>query len=145
MATWQCVKNCGACCQLDPADRPDLADYLSPSQLSLYMSMVGDDGWCINYDKANRECRIYADRPVFCRVEPETFKQLYQVASADLNDFAIECCEQQISGVYGNRSLEMDRFYQAVGIESQVIDLTPDSFIPAENQLEDQSQDETID
>ncbi|MEO0521169.1 MAG: YkgJ family cysteine cluster protein, partial [Cyanobacteria bacterium P01_A01_bin.116] len=23
MATWQCVKNCGACCQLDPADRPD--------------------------------------------------------------------------------------------------------------------------
>ncbi len=142
MATWQCVKNCGACCQLDPADRPDLADYLSPSQLSLYMSMVGDDGWCINYDQTSRECRIYDDRPVFCRVEPETFERLYQVAPPDLSDFAIECCEQQISGVYGNRSPEMDRFYQAVGIESQVIDLTPDSWMTPDDEPDDEPNDE---
>jgi len=24
MTTWQCVKQCGACCHLDPAERPDL-------------------------------------------------------------------------------------------------------------------------
>ncbi|NJN49534.1 MAG: YkgJ family cysteine cluster protein, partial [Alkalinema sp. RL_2_19] len=24
MATWQCVKNCGACCNLNPAERPEL-------------------------------------------------------------------------------------------------------------------------
>lgn len=124
MATWQCVKNCGACCQLDPAERPDLSDYLSPAELSLYMSMVGDDGWCINYDKTQRNCRIYSDRPNFCRVQPDTFKQLYHVPTDELNDFAIECCEQQITGVYGNRSAEMDRFYDAVGITSQVIELT---------------------
>lgn len=127
MATWQCVKNCGACCQLDPADRPDLADYLSPTDLSLYLSMVGEDGWCVNYDKTKRECRIYDERPTFCRVEKETFEKLFHIPPSDLNDFAIECCEQQITGIYGNRSEEMDRFYAAVGIESKVIELTAES------------------
>lgn len=123
MATWQCVKNCGACCQLDPADRPHLEDYLSPEDLALYMSMVGEDGWCINYNKAKRNCQIYDDRPSFCRVRPDVFAQLYDIQPEDLNDFAIECCEQQIEGIYGNCSEEMDRFYQAVGIESQVIEI----------------------
>lgn len=124
MATWQCVKNCGACCQLDPKDRPDLEEYLSPENLTLYMSMVGEDGWCINYDKAERNCKIYSDRPSFCRVQPDTFAQLYGIQPEELNDFAIECCEQQITGLYGNRSEEMDRFYEAVGIESKVIEIT---------------------
>ena len=123
MATWQCVKNCGACCQLDPADRPDLADYLSPADLALYMSMVGEDGWCVNYSKADRNCQIYDDRPGFCRVQPDTFARLYDIQPKELNDFAIDCCEQQITGVYGNRSEEMDRFYEAVGIESHVIEI----------------------
>ena len=116
MATWQCVKNCGACCQLDPADRPALSDYLSESELALYMSMVGDDGWCIHYDKGDRKCSIYSERPTFCRVQPDIFQQLYGISPTDLNDFAIECCEQQISGIYGNRSEEMQRFYKAVDL-----------------------------
>ena len=124
MATWQCIKNCGACCQLDPADRPDLEDYLSAEDLALYLSMVGEDGWCINYNKAERTCQIYEERPGFCRVQPDTFAQLYDIKPADLNDFAIECCEQQITAIYGNRSEEMERFYQAVGIENMVIELT---------------------
>lgn len=123
MATWQCVTNCGACCQLEPADRPDLEDYLSPDELALYMSLVGEDGWCINYDKAKRNCRTYDERPNFCRVQPDIFQQLYDVAPADLNDFAIECCEQQISGIYGNNSPEMDRFYEAVGIDSIIVEI----------------------
>ena len=90
------------------------------------MSMVGEDGWCINYDKAERNCRIYDERPSFCRVQPDTFKQLYDIDPGEMNDFAIECCEQQITGIYGNRSDEMERFYEAVGIESVVIDLTPE-------------------
>ena len=119
MATWQCVKNCGACCQLDPADRPDLADYLTPDELAHYTSLVGDDGWCINYDKAKRECRIYSERPNFCRVQPDTFEQLYDIAPENLNDFAIECCQQQITGIYGSHSPEMAKFYAAVGIETK--------------------------
>lgn len=115
MATWQCVKQCGACCQLDPSDRPDLADYLSPENLLLYLSLVGEDGWCINFDALNRECRIYESRPSFCRVTAPTFEEMYGIAPADLNDFAIECCEQQIEGVYGDRSLELLKFQRAVG------------------------------
>ncbi|MUL37377.1 YkgJ family cysteine cluster protein [Gloeocapsopsis dulcis] len=113
MATWHCVKQCGACCNLDPADRPDIEDYLSPAELELYFSMVGENGWCINYDRVTRECRIYPDRPRFCRVEPAIFQEMYSIFPEELNDFAIECCQQQISGVYGDRSLEMLRFEQA--------------------------------
>lgn len=116
MATWHCVKQCGACCHLDPNERPDLDEYLMPSELDLYLSLVGEDGWCINYDHTNRECRIYADRPRFCRVEPEVFQELYGVEPEELNEFATDCCLQQIEGVYGHRSLEMLRFNREVGI-----------------------------
>lgn len=122
MATWQCVKQCGACCHLDDRDRPDLDEYLLPEELALYLSMVGADGWCVNYDRSARECRIYADRPRFCRVEAEVFGDMYGIEPEELNDFAIECCEQQITGVYGDRSLEMLRFESAVGIS---LDLLP--------------------
>lgn len=116
MATWRCVKQCGACCHLDPAERPDLDEYLSFEELQLYLSMVGQDGWCVNFDRDSRECRIYEDRPRFCRVLPDVFEDLYGVESPELNDFAIECCRQQIEGVYGDRSLEMIRFDREVGI-----------------------------
>jgi uncharacterized protein len=116
MSTWQCIKQCGACCNLDPADRPDLDDYLSPPELELYLSMVGEDGWCVNFDHTMRECRIYSDRPRFCRVESEVFQDMYGVEPEEVNDFAIDCCRQQIKGVYGDRSLEILRFDQAVGL-----------------------------
>lgn len=114
MATWTCVKQCGACCHLDPAERPDLETYLGPTDLAHYLSLVGADGWCLNYDQIRRECRIYADRPWFCRVEPASFNALYGVSAEALNDFAVDCCEQQIEAVYGDDSDEMARFWQAV-------------------------------
>ena len=116
MATWQCVKQCGACCQLDPTERPDLDTYLDPDELALYLSMVGDDGWCIHYDAQSRECSIYEDRPRFCRVQADVFEVLFGVTPDELNDFAIECCHEHIEGIYGDRSLEMLRFNHAVGI-----------------------------
>jgi uncharacterized protein len=115
MATWQCVKQCGACCHLDPAERPGLEDYLTPDEMEIYLSMVGDDGWCINYDGALRECRIYPNRPRFCRVEEDIFQDMYGIEPEELNDFAIDCCREQIEGVYGDRSLELLRFDRAVG------------------------------
>ncbi len=116
MATWHCVKNCGACCHLDPGDRPDLQDYLTPAELELYISLIGLDGWCINFDQTTRECRIYPDRPRFCRVEAEIFSDMYGIEAEELSDFAIECCQQQIEGVYGDKSLEMIRFNQEIGL-----------------------------
>lgn len=117
MATWQCVKQCGACCHLDPSDRPYLSDYLSPTELSLYLRLVGEDGWCVNFDRQTRECTIYRDRPSFCRVESKTFEKMYGIKPEELNDFAIDCCHQQIDSVYGDRSLEMIRFNQTLGFE----------------------------
>lgn len=115
MPNWLCVQQCGACCQLDPTDRPDLEDYLSADNLQLYLSLVGEDGWCIHFDQTTRKCQIYADRPSFCRVQADTFQTMFGIAPEELNEFAIDCCQQQIEGVYGGESPEMERFNQAVG------------------------------
>lgn len=119
MATWQCVKKCGACCNLTPADRPELADYLTPEQLETYMGMIGPDGWCIHYDTEQRLCTIYEQRPVFCRVQADTFNQMFGVAEDELNEFAIDCCQDQISGVYGSKSKELAQFITAVGLSNE--------------------------
>lgn len=110
MANWLCVSNCGACCHLDPQERPELEEYLSPEQLKLYLSMVGDEGWCINFDRTTRKCSIYEQRPDFCRVLPDNFEQMYGIEKEEFNDFAIDCCQQQIAGVYGQNSSEMKRY-----------------------------------
>ena len=114
MANWQCIQGCGACCHLDPSDRPDLDQYLTPEELAHYLSLVGEDGWCINYNPDNRRCRIYETRPRFCRVQADTFEQMFGIPPEALNDFAIACCQEQIKGVYGNRSDELARFISAV-------------------------------
>lgn len=116
MATWRCVKYCGACCNLDPSDRPDLEEYLNPEDLHLYLSMVGEDGWCVNFNQMTRECTIYDDRPRFCRVTPETFEEMFGVEPEELNDFAIDCCREQIEAVYGDRSLELLKFEREIGV-----------------------------
>ena len=100
MATWKCVKQCGACCHLDPEERPEIAEYLAPEELELYLSMVGEGGWCINYDHFRRECKIYANRPRFCRVEPEIFWDMYGIEPEEVNDGAVS------SGNWGAGSRE---------------------------------------
>ena len=114
MATWRCVKHCGACCNLDPAERPDLEAYLTPEELALYLSLVGAGGWCIHFDRTRRKCRIYERRPHFCRVSPEIFEQMYGVQRAEFDNFAIDCCRQQIAGVYGENSPEMQQYNHQV-------------------------------
>ena len=118
MVTWRCVKSCGACCYLDPTERPELEEYLSPEEVKHYISLIGVDGWCINYDHLSRECRIYPDRPKFCRVQADIFKDMYDVEPEELDEFAIDCCQQHIGDMYGEYSLEMLRFNNAVGVRS---------------------------
>ncbi|MGK7941978.1 MAG: YkgJ family cysteine cluster protein [Crocosphaera sp.] len=112
--TWKCVEGCGACCNLDPGDRPDLEDYLTPEELEHYLSLVGEDGWCINFDPETRKCLIYEQRPRFCRVQPDTFQTMYDIDPSEFNDFAIECCRQQIEGVYGEKSTEMEHYNRGI-------------------------------
>eukprot|EP00903_Cladosiphon_okamuranus_P010568 g9993.t2 len=112
---WACVKNCGACCYLAPDERPDLAEYLpDPKELELYMSMANEDGWCKHFDKKDRACTIYKDRPRFCRVETETFGSMYGVDPEDMDDFCSACCHEQIGDVYGSESKEMRVFNEAL-------------------------------
>lgn len=121
MTNWQCIQNCGACCHLDPSDRPDLADYLTAAELAHYLSLVGDDGWCIHYDQEHRLCTIYETRPAFCRVQADTFSRMFGIDPEDLDEFAIDCCEQQISGVYGSQSAELERFVTTVNASEDVV------------------------
>jgi len=111
---WQCVSGCGACCNLAPEERPDLDEYLSETELETYMNMVGADGWCINYDHEARKCQIYTERPRFCRVQPDTFESMFGIEPAEFNDFAIACCHQQIGGVYGESSPELERYNREI-------------------------------
>ncbi len=114
MTTWQCIKNCGACCYLQPSERPDLAEYLTSAQLKTYLNMVGLDGWCQNFDHKSRTCQIYDTRPRFCRVEPEIFYEMFEIEAAEINQFAIDCCREQIGDCYGQDSIEQIRFEQAI-------------------------------
>lgn len=114
MPTWQCIENCGACCYLEPGDRPDLADYLTPEQLKQYLALVGADGWCIHFDKNTRQCAIYDTRPRFCRVLPETFQEMFDIPATELQQFAIDCCVEHIEDIYGNASPEMERYLTKV-------------------------------
>jgi uncharacterized protein len=114
MVTWRCVKQCGACCHLDPAERPNLDQYLSPEELKLYLSMVGEGGWCIHFDHSSRQCRIYQNRPRFCRVESKIFQEMYGIESEEFDEFAIDCCYEHIESIYGCRSAEMGRYNQAL-------------------------------
>ncbi|MGB3239595.1 MAG: YkgJ family cysteine cluster protein [Geitlerinemataceae cyanobacterium] len=114
MATWCCVKQCGACCYLEPSERPDLEEFLSPGEIEQYLRLVGEDGWCVNYDGISRECRIYAERPRFCRVDPDVFREMFGIEPEELTDFAIDCCREHIEGIYGEISEEMQRFNRAV-------------------------------
>ena len=112
---WCCVENCGACCHLEPSDRPYLEEYLSQDKLQEYLSLVAKDGWCINFDHDTRKCLIYENRPSFCRVTPENFQKMYDIELEEFNEFAIECCQEQITGVYGNKSEEMQRYNSTIG------------------------------
>ncbi|KAH9576776.1 hypothetical protein CY35_01G181400 [Sphagnum magellanicum] len=113
---WACVKGCGACCVLDKGpDYPPVEEILTdPDEVALFRSMVGADGWCIHYDKPSRSCTIHNERPRFCRVEPETFKDLYGIEEKDMDKAACGFCQDQIRSVYGGRSKELKTFQRVI-------------------------------
>ena len=109
---WSCITHCGCCCRLDPALRPEALEALDPGQQATYLAMVGPDGWCLHFDTGSSQCRIYDERPAFCRVE--NLGVLFDVPEAERNDFAIACCRQQIRCEHGGRGMVMGRFEQAI-------------------------------
>lgn len=110
---WACISSCGACCYLQPDEREGLDDWLSHEDRLLYESMVAEDGWCRHFDKTNRLCTIYEDRPGFCRVSDENFADMYEF-DTDVDTFCTACCREHIGDVYGKQSDEMRRFNQEI-------------------------------
>ena len=106
--TWTCLENCGACCKLSPNEREEAISSLSDKEQEVFLSMVGEDGWCIFYNKWSRKCNVYEQRPTFCNVK--NLIKLFNLSSAEFDKFAIKCCKQHIKHIYGSRSLEMKRF-----------------------------------
>ena len=83
--------------------------------------MIGPDDWCKHFDKENRMCTIYDQRPSFCVVDPKKYKTMFDVDQEDLNDFCKFCCTEQIADVYGEESEEMERFENVIdGLETEV-------------------------
>ncbi|WVZ57032.1 hypothetical protein U9M48_007476, partial [Paspalum notatum var. saurae] len=118
---WKCASGCGACCKLDkgpdfPTPDEIFADH--PDDLQLYRSMIGADGWCINYDKATRTCNIYQDRPSFCRVEPKVFDEFFGVPPSRFDREACSACLDNIKMVYGDDSTELSNFKRLIREES---------------------------
>ncbi|KAK9127190.1 hypothetical protein Syun_015987 [Stephania yunnanensis] len=113
-AVWQCVEGCGACCKLNkgPSFATPEEIFQSPSDIQLYKSLIGPDGWCVHFDKPTRTCTIYSDRPYFCRVEPGIFRDLYGIEHKKFNKEACSFCRDTIKAIYGSRSRELENFNQ---------------------------------
>ena len=109
---WSCMNQCGACCRLAPDERPEAVEALDPLQQQQYLSMVGEDGWCIHFDSGARRCRIYDSRPDFCRVS--SLCGLFGIEPDQMDQFAIDCCRQQIRSVHGGRSRELRKFERLI-------------------------------
>ena len=116
MARWQCISGCGACCRLDPALRGEALAALDSAQRQQYLAMVGPDGWCIHFDTGGRRCRIYEQRPDFCRVD--NLMRLFGAEGEDADDLAIACCLQQIRSESGGRGRVMRRFRRRLRLRS---------------------------
>lgn len=134
LVRWKCASGCGACCKLDKGpDFPTPDEIFADHQddLQLYRSMIGSDGWCINYDKATRTCNIYQDRPSFCRVEPKVFDEFFGVPHSRFDREACSACVDNIKMVYGDDSAELSNFKRVIREES--------------NKLESKNQDKLLD
>jgi len=112
--TWKCIETCGACCRLDPEERVEAIEALDNAQINQYQELVGEDGWCVNYNKHSRKCMIYENRPYFCKVS--NLRDIFKLKENEADLFAIECCRDHIKSIYGSTSSEIDRFELTIRI-----------------------------
>ena len=112
MKSWKCIENCGACCKFDLELRDDLKYKLNDDDISMISSMTSKDGWCKNLDRKNKKCLIYENRPHFCRVDEFSVRFADYLKYGD--KFLIDCCKQHISSNYGDKSIVMKNFRQAI-------------------------------
>jgi len=112
MKSWTCIEKCGACCHIDLKYRENLTKILSQEDIKLIKSMTKEDGWCKYLDKKNMKCKIYDNRPHFCKVN--IFSNNFKEYKKKGDKFLINCCKEHISSIYGNKSEEMKRFKKEI-------------------------------
>ena len=110
LSCWGCVAKCGACCYLEPSERPMLDEWLDQDERAHYQTLVGSDGWCVHFDKVTRRCGIYETRPGFCRVDADKWQRELNIEPTELSGVARHACREWIGDVYGTTSEEMTRF-----------------------------------
>jgi len=114
---WRCISGCGACCYLEPSSRSTIKDWLDVKEYEKFLSMVGPDGWCVNYDKQSKECGIYERRPGFCRVGTEVWREKTGARTdADVARLMRSSCREWITLMYGvGKQSPLRRFDKAMG------------------------------
>ena len=108
MKSWTCIESCGACCKFDLDERENIYEILNEDDINLIKSMTNSDGWCKYFDKKNKKCSIYKNRPHFCRVD--AFSKNFEEYFIKGDEFLIKCCKQHIKSIYGKRSKQMNLF-----------------------------------
>ncbi|KAH0898652.1 hypothetical protein HID58_048220 [Brassica napus] len=98
--TWQCIESCGACCKLAKGFAFATPDEIfdDPDDVELFRSMIGDDGWCINYDKIDHISAELSQR--FSRLSTGSKKRNSTRKLAD----------DTIKTIHGSDSKELDKF-----------------------------------
>ena len=105
---WRCIKGCGACCRLAPAERTEAIQALTPSQQQIYFSLVNSDGWCRHYDTSQQKCKVYENRPEFCKFE--WLAHQIGLTNENKDSFGIKFCREHIKSIYGGKSHILKRF-----------------------------------
>ena len=112
MKSWTCIDKCGACCKFDLNERLDTVAKLSLKDIAEIKLMTNKDGWCKYLDQKNKKCKIYKNRPHFCRVEKFSmkFKEYYKKG----DEFLINCCKENIRSIYGKDSWQMKNYKKEI-------------------------------
>lgn len=114
MVIWYCMQGCGVCCNFILEDWLELVEYFVLEELIFYYSLVGVDGWCVNYNYGDCFCQIYEDRFSFCWVKLDNFVWMFGIVLVEFDEFVSYCCEEQIEGVYGFWSGELKSYCQGL-------------------------------
>jgi len=65
-----------------------------------YAQLKNCDGYCVFYDRKNRQCSVYADRPAGCRVYPVILDEEAGIILDDICEArnSITCSEKKSKG-----------------------------------------------
>jgi uncharacterized protein len=112
--------NCGVCCTetemlLSKKDIKRLEDKgFNQNQFVKYNNqgyaqLKNRDGYCVFYDRKNRQCNVYIDRPAGCRVYPVIFDE-------EIGIILDSICQSRVSITQSEKNLKGKRVIKLLEI-----------------------------